>query len=63
MSNIFDILKSETEEPNENYGSWCFFGFDITDIKNYSFPFFVRSSTRVSKSPFIPDEKRCIKDS
>lgn len=42
MSNIFDILKSEIEEPNENYGAWCFFGFDITDIKNYSFPFFVR---------------------
>lgn len=42
MSNISDILESETEEPSKNYGAWCFFGFNIKDIKNYSFPFFIR---------------------
>lgn len=42
MSKISDILESETEEPSKNYGAWCFFSFNIKDIKSYSFPFFIR---------------------
>ena len=41
MTNPNDLLKAEQEEKIE-YGAWWFFGFKISDVRNFAFPFFVR---------------------
>lgn len=41
MRQLHDLLSAETEEPC-NYGAWWFFGFRISDVRSFPFPFFVR---------------------
>jgi len=41
MRQVVDLLRAEIPE-NVAYGGWWHFAFKISDVKQYSFPFFVR---------------------
>lgn len=42
MRDIRDLMLSEQQDVEANYGGWWFYSFSIKAIKNYSYPFFVR---------------------
>jgi hypothetical protein len=42
MRRINDLLLAEVEDKKPSYGGWWFFAFNISEIKYYPFPFFVR---------------------
>jgi GT2 family glycosyltransferase len=42
MLNINDLLYAEQIDRNPDYGGWWFFAFDIKNVIEYAFPFFVR---------------------
>ncbi|XHR28870.1 MAG: glycosyltransferase [Chthoniobacteraceae bacterium] len=39
---VADLLQAETKGVIPNYGPWWFFGFKLSDVCAYAFPFFVR---------------------
>ena len=42
MRVVGDLLAAERTDQVPDYGAWWFFGFAITAVKHYAFPFFVR---------------------
>lgn len=42
MRNVHELLLAESSVELPNYGAWWFFGFRISDVESYPFPFFVR---------------------
>lgn len=42
MRIIDELLFSELIDDNPDYGGWWFFGFNISDVREFAFPFFVR---------------------
>lgn len=42
MRYMHDILLAEIEDVTLDYGGWWFFGFKLSYVKHYAFPFFVR---------------------
>lgn len=37
-----DLIAISNNFKHEGYGAWCYFGFKISDITKYPFPFFIR---------------------
>jgi GT2 family glycosyltransferase len=42
MRNHADLAIAEINDIKPDYGGWWFFGFKISEVVNYAFPFFVR---------------------
>jgi len=42
VSSVDGVIEAEQEFHKPNYGGWWFFGFKISDMKYFPFPFFVR---------------------
>lgn len=42
MCMVHDLLEAERIEREPMYGGWWFFGFPLSIVENYPFPFFVR---------------------
>lgn len=42
MESIKDLLSSDKEFSNLDYGGWWFFMFKIDDVKKFTFPYFVK---------------------
>lgn len=42
VSSERELIYAEEEDIKPNYGGWWFFGFKLTDVQFYPFPFFVR---------------------
>lgn len=42
LENIPDLMAIDWCNKQGSYGAWCYFGFKISDIKHWPFPFFVR---------------------
>jgi len=42
LSNIDNLLIVENDDTHIDYGAWCYFAFDIKQVKKYPYPFFVR---------------------
>ncbi len=47
VRNIHDLLKAEPSGKTANYGAWWFFGFKLSSVCIYAFPFFVRGDDAV----------------
>ncbi|XHR28871.1 MAG: glycosyltransferase [Chthoniobacteraceae bacterium] len=42
VRDLDDLLKAESSGKSANYGAWWFFGFKLSEVCVYAFPFFVR---------------------
>lgn len=42
VSSFESLYWLEYENLRSNYGAWCYFAFDIGNVKHYAYPFFVR---------------------
>lgn len=42
MRDIPQLLLAEVVDEKPDYGGWWLFGFDISEVENFAFPFFVR---------------------
>ncbi len=42
MRSPFDLVAAEVHDQHPDYGAWWLFGFSLSDVTHYSYPFFVR---------------------